>query len=54
MLIRSKSWAKIDDEIKERPLFTHFFSFNPYSIINIAFRDLLLKQYNNLDDAHSK
>ena len=31
-----------------------FFNFNPYIIIYIAFRDFLLKQYNNLDDAHSQ
>ena len=28
--------------------------FNPYIIINIEFHDFLLKQYDNLDDAHSK
>ena len=54
MLIRSKFWAKIDAEVKERPLSRISFSFNSHIIINIAFRDSLLEQYNNFNDAHSK
>ena len=29
-------------------------NFNPYIIINIAFPDFLLQQYDNLNDTHSK
>ena len=29
-------------------------NFNPYIIIKIAFRDFLLKQYDDLNDTHSK
>ena len=29
-------------------------NFNPYIIINIAFRDFPLQQYDNLNDTHSK
>ena len=39
----------MDAEVKERLLFTHFFSFNSYIVINIVFRDFLLKQYNDLN-----
>ena len=59
--MKSAEWSsEVNFELKpmlklRKDHFSHnFFSFNLYTIINIAFRDFLLKQYNNLDDAHSK
>ena len=54
MLIRSKFRAETDNEVRERPLFTQNCNFNPYIVINIAFRDFPPQQYDDLNDTHSK
>ena len=54
MLIRSKFELKPILKL-EKDHFSHkIYNFNPYIIINIAFRNFLLKQYDNLNDTDSK